>query len=124
MAIETHVRNPRYQEVAVELKIRLHSGYDFNYHKNLLNQYLIQILSPWASDTSLVTDIEFGGRIYDSVVLNLIEELEYIDYVADFSLSSLDSIGENTSAHGMVSSDQPDVILVSAAIHQIEELPV
>jgi len=54
-----------------------------------------------------------------SALVDAIEALDYVDYVTDLRLGREDQPGEDRSE---LSPEEPDVILVSAAEHQIEEL--
>ena len=77
---------------------------------------LRQALSPWAFNRT--TTLGFGGRVLRSALLDFVEDLPDVDFVTDFRLSlegSRDDMAE-------IVPDAPDVILVSAARHRIEEL--
>ncbi len=118
MQIQIHASNPKYSPVTAHFKVKFHRGFEFNYYRQQLNKFLIQTLSPWVFDSS--EEIEFGGSIYDSVLLNKIEELEYVDFVSDFSLSSVFDDNQHGDK-GQIRAVTPDAILVSALDHMIEE---
>ena len=49
-----------------------------------MNEAIIEFLSPWAYATG--SDIVFGGKIHKSVILNFVEEQEYVDYITCFEM--------------------------------------
>jgi len=119
MQIKYHVKNPSYQKVRLDFAVKFKTGFEFNYYHHQLNAELLEYLSPWAYDTT--QDISFGGRLYRSVIVDFIEELEYVDYVADFKLYSYMTPGGNLVDRSEVFPQAPDAILVSDASHVITE---
>lgn len=113
------VKNPRYQKVRLDMKVRFRTGYDFNHYRVELQDALIRALSPWAFASG--QDIGFGGAVYRSVLLNVVEELEYVDYVTDFRMYSYVGDVVDTTDLGVARPDTPDTILVSDATHTIAE---
>lgn len=81
--VKLHVKNPEFEEVRVDFKVRLYEGFDETFYVNKLKKEITQFLSPWAYGGSSPT---FGGKIYKSVLINFVEERPYVDYVADFKL--------------------------------------
>ena len=82
--INLHVYNPLFEEVQVKFNVRFYSGFDKGIYSVKLNEALIKFLSPWAYATGL--DIVFGGKIHKSVILNFVEEQEYVDYITCFEM--------------------------------------
>ncbi len=117
--IKHHIRNPSYQKIRLDFAVKFKTGFEFNYYKKQLNSALLAYLSPWAYDSS--KDINFGGRVYKSMVIDFIDELEYIDYVTDFKLYSYINIEDNLVDSSEVIPKAPDAILVSDASHIIIE---
>lgn len=113
------VRNPRYQSVLLDFKVRFYPDYPFNYYHQQLQQALIRALAPWAYDKT--RDIEFGGRIYRSVLLDFVEELPYVDFVTDFKMKLVASDGTPLQDVAEISADTPDAIIVSSPSHKIDE---
>lgn len=113
--VNLHVRNPLFEEVRARFKVRLFDGYDEDFYLTLLNEEIVQFLSPWAFDNK--TEIGFGGQIYKSELINFVEERPYVDYLIDFELIHLTKPPqpdqEVARASKLVS------ILVSAAQHDI-----
>lgn len=111
------VRNPRYQAVKLSFKVQMRDGFAFSFYKARLNEAVVQTLSPWAFDVR--HPLNFGGRVVRSALVDAVEALPYVDYVTDVRLAREDHPGEDQSE---LSPLEPDVILVSAAEHQITEI--
>ncbi len=110
--INAKVINPDYEEVAVELKVKFHKGFDENYYTKILNKDITKLLSPWAFENS--ASIEFGVTLHRSVVINYVENLKYVDYIEDVKL-----IKSGDSSSSNVAPSSPMAILVSARQHVI-----
>lgn len=121
MGVKIGVKNPRYQKIRLDFKVRFHKGYEFNYYRAALEQELIRALSPWAFDAS--REVSFGGAIYKSVLLDVVEDLGYVDYITDFKMYSYSGTGVDPTDRSEVRAETPDMILVSDAGHTITEIP-
>ncbi|NQD38310.1 hypothetical protein HPT27_14880 [Permianibacter sp. IMCC34836] len=117
MQINLQVRNPRYQKLRLDFAVQFRTGYEFNFYSGQLNQALLSLLSPWAFDAS--RPLQFGGRVYKSVLLDFVEELPYVDYVSDFKLFSWAGETPALTDRNEVFPESPDSILVSDASHHI-----
>lgn len=113
------VRNPTYQQVHASFNVRFHTGYEFNFYRQQVQQALVNFLSPWAFAAG--SAISFGGRVYRSVLLDFVEELPYVDYVTDFKLSTFVSPATSGAEVDYVEAASPDAVLVSAASHGVDE---
>ncbi len=82
--INVYVNNPLFEEIQVKFNVRFYSGYDKGIYSVKLNEDLIKFLSPWAYAAG--SDIVFGGKIHKSVILNFVEEQEYVDYITCFEM--------------------------------------
>lgn len=82
--INVFAKNPLFEEVKVKFNVRFHPGFDKGIYSVKLNEDLIKFLSPWAYATG--SDIVFGGKIHKSVILNFVEEQEYVDYITCFEM--------------------------------------
>ena len=120
MQVTVMVKNPVYQQVQLDFKVKFHAGYEFNYYSGLVNQAVIQFLSPWAFDAE--GDMAFGGKVYRSVLLDFVEEMEYVDYVTDFKMYSDTGGIKNDVDLNEIEPKTPDAILVSAAVHTVLEV--
>ena len=123
--VSIHVRNPVYEEVAVDFQVKFNKGIDTGLFKVKLLGEIKDFLSPWASDCP--EDIRFGGRIHKSMILNFIEERSYVDFVTCFKMYHIVPLDESHN-------DGEDVeeaiattavsILGSADDHTINVIPV
>ncbi len=126
--IKIHVKNPVYEEVKVDFKVRFASGYDdIGFYSELLEKEIKEFLAPWAFNCS--DDIAFGGRIHKSMILNFVEERTYVDYVTCFkmyhivpailnsTISPTDDVDEAIATAGIS-------ILGSADTHTINAIPL
>jgi len=113
---QIHVRNPGYRTLQLDFKVRLRPGHGFNFYGPQLDQALRQALSPWAFDTG--ASLGFGGRVLRAELLDFVEALPYVDFVTDFKLGF--EGGHEDLAE--IAPETPDMILVSASTHRIEEL--
>lgn len=83
--VKLKVKNPRFEEVCVTFKLKLMKGFDdFTFYANQLQQEITQFLTPWAYNSGV--DIQFGGKIYKSVIIDFIEERPYVDFIIDVQL--------------------------------------
>jgi hypothetical protein len=119
MQTQYHVRNPRYQRIRLDFKVRFKTGCEFNYYAGQLRYAIDRFLSPWAFGGT--SDINFGGRVYKSVLLDFVEEVDFVEFVTDFSLYSLTTAQDASIDRNEVAPVAPDAILVSAADHLIAE---
>ncbi len=117
MQVQVKVKNPSYQMIQMDFKVKFHIGYEFNYYKTQLDLAITQFLSPWAYQGD--RDISFGGKIYKSVLLNFVEDLPYVDYVTDFKMYSPISPTTNKVDINEAQPHAPDTIIVSAPAHII-----
>lgn len=119
--IEIHPRNPRYQRVRLDFKVRFRPGIEFNFYARQLRTELIGHLSPWAHDPGRA--IAFGGTVYKSEVLDFVEDLDYVDYVTDFRMYHLRGGAADAEDLSEARATTPDAILVSDETHHIGPLP-
>lgn len=79
-----HVRNPQFEEVRVDLRVRFRDGTDETFHVNKLKREITEFLSPWAFRSDARPS--FNGTIHKSVLVNFVEERPYVDYASDVHL--------------------------------------
>ncbi|AXT53604.1 hypothetical protein D1818_23290 [Aquimarina sp. BL5] len=117
-----HVKNPIYEEIKVDFKVKFNKGIDAGYYTSKLREEIKHFLSPWASDCA--TDIVFGGRIHKSVILNFVEERSYVDYVTCFKMFHIINDESNISIKEVDEAlAQTSVSIIgSARTHTIEEI--
>jgi hypothetical protein len=87
--VQLHVHNPVYEAVRVKFRVKFYPGVDETFHRKLLQQTIVQHLAPWAFGDS--RDIRFGGKVYKSALIDLVEEQPYVDFVTEFQLFHQDS---------------------------------
>ncbi|HWB25757.1 MAG TPA: hypothetical protein VG738_09770 [Chitinophagaceae bacterium] len=92
--VQLHVINPQFEEVQFDFSVTFTGILDPTVFRQQLNEDIQQFLTPWAYDTA--KDIEFGGKIEKSVVLNFIEERYYVDFVTCFKMNHIISRTDNT----------------------------
>jgi hypothetical protein len=121
MQVQYHVTNPRYYQIKVGFGVKFNLGFEFNYYSRLLNQKIIEFLTPWMKETD--KDIYFGGIVYKSEILAFIEELPFVDYLTDFTLLAYENAQALSNNHvkdsSSISVTEPDMIMVSAKEHDI-----
>ena len=82
--VTLHVRNPQFEEVHVDFRVRLRDGRDETFTVNRLRQAITRFLSPWAFAGG--GSPTFTGRFEKSVLIDFLEEDPDVDYVTDFRL--------------------------------------
>ena len=115
------VRNPDFERVRVHFRVKFRDNYDSGTYLGQIKTDINQFLSPWAYEEG--KDIVFQGRIHRSMILNFVEELEYVDFVACFRMDQItDTIcyedveeAEATHAAAILVADE-------AKFHQVTEI--
>ena len=114
--VTLHVRNPMFEPVRAEFKVKFFPGFDETFYEKKLNDDIIRFLSPWAFDGG--EELVFGGKMHKSTLVNFIEEQPYVDYLTDLKLIHL-TIPPKPDQETVEPSTQCSV-LVSADEHWIE----
>ncbi len=114
---------PQFEEVRLEFTLKLHEEYkDFTFYANQLKEEITRYLSPWAyGDTST---IDFGGKVYKSVLINFIEERYYVDFITDvFMYVKVDETTNESGDLDEITASTARSILVSASAskHTVHE---
>jgi len=117
-AVELHIKNPLYEEVAVEFNVRFLPGFDNGFYGQKLEEDIKKFLAPWAYD---VTDISFGGKIHKSVLINFVEEQPYVDFVTCFKMDQIIGIKVNKNIDEAFTTTSAS-ILTSAPSHIVHVL--
>lgn len=113
--VTAEVRNPSYEDIYLTFSIQFQSDKPFTPYQGILNEDLIRFLSPWMADAEILP--AFGGRLHKSQIIKFIEELDYVDFVADVKLFRGQ---QSTSDLTSISPSSPDAILVSNSRHDIQ----
>ncbi len=85
------VDNPQFEHVQVVCVVELHEGLDETIFRKKLKEDITRFLSPWAFDEE--ARIDFGGSLHESVILDYIEEREYVNFLRDLRI--FQKIGDN-----------------------------
>lgn len=116
---------PQFEEIRLEFTLKLHAQYqDFTYYSGKLKEEITQFLSPWAFGNS--SSIDFGGKVYKSVLINFIEERYYVDIVTNvFMYVKIDESTNPGADFDEISASTARSILVSAPAskHMIHPFP-
>ncbi|MBL7701134.1 MAG: baseplate J/gp47 family protein [Ferruginibacter sp.] len=117
---------PQFEEVRLEFSLKLFDAYtDFTFYANKLKEEITQFLSPWASGDN--SKIDFGGKVYKSVLINFIEERYYVDFITDvFMYVKVDDVTSESADMDEITASTARSILVSATaskhtIHEIDD---
>ena len=73
------VQNPLFEGIQIECNVSFKAGYDKNFYSGQLNTDLMNFLMPWAAG-STTQDINFGGSIEKSSLVNFIQTRDYVDF--------------------------------------------
>ena len=124
--VNLHAFQPQFEEVRMEFSLKLYKQYkDFTFYANKLKEEITQFLSPWAYGNT--SKLDFGGKIYKSVLINFIEERYYVDFITDvFMFVKVDDVTIESADMDEIAASTARSILVSAPAprHVIHSLPV
>lgn len=127
MQVEAAVINPAYEKVIVKLNVKFYDQFDENFYKKQLNEDITKLLSPWAFDSA--KEIIFGIELERSIIIDYIEKLPYVDYLADLEIAKYPDTLDDDENNGnnlnslafakVISSSSPKHILVSVKNHLV-----
>lgn len=120
--VQLEVVNPLFEEIELNFQVEFTAGIDFTLYVKILNQDILKFLSPWAYQSETQKRLEFGGSIYKSVLLDFIEELDYVDFITNFQLNQYISLANVKMDVEDVVASTPGSILVSVPQHTINEV--
>lgn len=121
-ARKLRVINPLYERIHVRFDVEFYSEYDPGMYTTILNEDIQKFLSPWAFGIS--EDIMFGGKLHKSVILNYIENRDYVDYVTNFVMDRIIEVDGKDQTEYNIDEAVPKTsrsILVSDYSHSINE---
>ncbi len=118
MHVKLGVLNPIYEEVQFTFKVRFLSGHDYNFYRTTVQEDITRFLAPWVHDENV--DISFDNQLYIYDAINYLENLNYLDYVEDFSMSHKPS-GKSWEVKKSISPSNAMAVLVPADSHLISE---
>ncbi|WDE09533.1 hypothetical protein [Thalassomonas haliotis] len=105
-AEKLRVLNPMYEAIQLEFNVTFRSGFDPGLYTETLNQDLMEFLSPWAFAGNTRAEIHFGGKIHRSVLVNFIEQREYVDYLSEVKMHQHLEPPPSTSIQGTPAADE------------------
>ena len=91
--VNLHVKNPQFEEIQLDFKVKFYENLSESFYLQLLNTEIEQFLCPWAFDSKV--EITFGGKVYKSALLNFVEERPYVDFVTCFKMNHFITRDEN-----------------------------
>ena len=119
---EIKVVNPRYEKIQIECQVKFKPPYDanFGYYSRTLNQAITDFLAPWTRNVH--AEVQFGGRLYYSAVVDFIEQQESVDYIVDFKMN----LEGQTNVKAAIASTPRSVLTSGAStptqlFHNIQE---
>lgn len=118
--VNLEVQNPRYEKVKTAFEVKFHQGRDADYYTSKLITDIQRYLSPWAYGQ--IETIRFGGKVHKSLIINYIEELEYVDFLKDFVLYQYDLCTDSYITVDAAVASTAASILVTAPTHDINAL--
>lgn len=115
--VDLRVINPQYEAVKIKTTVRFNSGYDDLLYQSVLKEDITKLLAPWAFDET--KQVEFGGTLHKTVLIDYIENLAYIDYIETIGIyvPKNGNDGENLLSY---TASSPFSILVSSREHEVE----
>jgi hypothetical protein len=114
---QIQAQNPDYEEIRLQVQVTFHQQFEEGFYKKVLNQDLINFFTPWAFQADV--DIEFGGAIHKSTIINFLETLEYIDHVDDLKMFHINKANVSSLVKTEVAASNSRAILVSTKQHSI-----
>ncbi|MEM9685722.1 MAG: baseplate J/gp47 family protein [Bacteroidota bacterium] len=111
------VRNPVFETIQLRFLVKFREGFNKGYYEDQLQEELRRFLSPWAYSES--EDINMGGKIYKSSLLNFVEERPYVDYATYFRMDQTDVEGNIRINVEEAEPISPIALLTSAEKHDI-----
>jgi hypothetical protein len=121
------IKNPEYEPLKFRVAIRFNAGFGPGIYSPEVSTEIKKLLTPWAD--SQAEPQQLGNLMYFTEVINHLERLPYVDYVA-----VLKGFGQKTQFEGTdderkqwwpieeksVRVSRPDALLVSDAQHKVD----
>lgn len=110
--VHVHVCNPQFEAVQFSFDVTFtNNNSNKDYYRQQLDTDIQQFLMPWAFGSG-AADIEFGGKIEKSVVLNFVQSRPYVDFVTCFTMSQY--IYNEDGTFNLFNSDLEEAIASTA----------
>lgn len=124
--VQLEVANPQFEEVRLQFFMKLAEGFtDFTYYREKLQNEIVSYLTPWAYNDQL--EIQFGGKMYKSSLINFIEERPYVDYITLVQMfhKISDTVPESGNLEEVEASTARSILVsAQAKKHSITEITV
>jgi len=85
--VKLHVKNPQFEEIRLDFKVKFYDHLNEPFYLNLLNIEIERFLCPWAYDDN--SEISFDETIVRSELLNFVEKRPYVDFVTCFKMDQI-----------------------------------
>jgi hypothetical protein len=125
-AVRVNAINPHYRPVVVGTTINFKDGVSSALGKHMIEQRLKEFLAPWAINNA--TAMTFGGRLYVSEVVDVLQAEPYVDFVGKtrlFVLGPNGSYEEAKTTDGDTSAyiEVPNTdVITSETSHLVNEI--
>jgi hypothetical protein len=112
------VVNPKYDILEITADVTFKRGMDVGYYNSLLSDDIKDFLTPWKTNSE---NLHFYEKLHSSVILNFIEERNYVEYISKFKVKK--GHGDNTTIVilGDIVRSHADSLFVSAQNHKINK---
>jgi hypothetical protein len=124
--VQLEVANPQFEEVRLQFFMKLAEGFtDFTYYREKLQNEIVSYLTPWAYNDQL--EIQFGGKMYKSSLINFIEERPYVEYITLVQMfhKISDTVPESGNLEEVEASTARSILVsAQAKKHSITEITV
>ncbi len=110
--------NPDYEQVQLAASVKFWEGFEAGFYTAQLSRDLVRHLTPWAFEEG--RELQFGGSVHLSQVIAFAEQLEYVDYLENFSLHRVLTGGGISENLHEITPGNSKTILVSAKTHLIQ----
>ncbi len=129
---QLQVKNPYYQALRFRVGVRFNEGFGPGIYSPKVVTEIKKLLTPWAE--SQAEPLQLGNRLYFSELINHLERLPYVDYIAvlkGFKLVTLYQGSEDKGSEEETEQwqeiedssfqvDRPDSLLVSDKQHRVD----
>ncbi|RRB07762.1 baseplate J/gp47 family protein [Larkinella rosea] len=115
--VKIEVINPVYEALEVTAHVTLIDGFDKAYYADQVSKALKAWLSPWLK--SREEGLTFRGELYQSDLINFIEQLAYVDYIGFLEVRTYVN-GAPVLCGEHIKTSSQSVILTSSATHVID----
>jgi hypothetical protein len=115
--VRLEVTNPRYEKLQIRADVIFRQGLEIGYHNALLSDEIKDFLTPWKNNHE---EIHFYEKLHSSVILNFIEERNYVDYLTSFVVAkTIDNQVPTKVVLGDITRSRGDALFVSVEDHLI-----